>query len=651
MFGFAWVDPEDTEFDAELHYVFDEDVFSFDLSQGENEFALLKLTVRNPKIGLLNPSRKVWAWFSYSPDGGTTVTPLFFGRLVGVPSNIFNELVELQFIAKPLDFADQKNTVADELRVLPWYDPIFIDETRREDPDAVLEAYSRNWHTDRTAHTVSTSDILEGEDGTVSFTAAEVLYEQMQLSIDRIPIRRVEMSARIPWQQRAFGEFTLIEDLMIPSYNNMESAWPKPDANIGKGWYVVAGVALPVVKVETFSEGWSVNSQPLSSDQIDISWHGITSQSYSRSGVRPEGAGAVVLEALTNATVQAEYDEKGRGTSTSTSSTLRRQVVYKNNYRCSLSVGFDPDRKRFENVSFALTADVQNVVTLPGEDEVLVIHKDSSSVSETIPPDEENQNDVVNEDFPIGDTRRRSYVTLPRGLQSLEYLILCARAALRSNSRVVNIAFETTNLTKWLSLTLRKNATIADSRLPGGTATGKVTGYTLSLDGDTGKLNKVVRIGCAVGTGGTLEPELGEPVWAEADYTDNVYQEYQGVKPVVGEDVRYTVPLENPNDDGFDFLSQNFTAEVQINISNKADDQKVALDGIRDSIADQLNQVLTNDGRLTAFSELVKKNLEENPTTVEIIFPKLDGEFESGYAVEVDAIKIPKMIDLGAASV
>ena len=53
--------------------------------------------------------------------------PLFFGRLVGIPTNILAEVVTLTFVAKPVDFLEQKFAMAETLKVLPWYDPIFID--------------------------------------------------------------------------------------------------------------------------------------------------------------------------------------------------------------------------------------------------------------------------------------------------------------------------------------------------------------------------------------------------------------------------------------------------------------------------------------------------------------------------------------------
>src|SRR5262245_50777709 len=94
-FYFAWVDPS-TLFDAGAHAVNDEDIVRFSVSHTEGDFAQLSIDVRNPRVGLLAPARKVWAWLSYSASGGDPV-PLFFGRLIGVPDNFNLEVVTLNF--------------------------------------------------------------------------------------------------------------------------------------------------------------------------------------------------------------------------------------------------------------------------------------------------------------------------------------------------------------------------------------------------------------------------------------------------------------------------------------------------------------------------------------------------------------------------
>ena len=103
-FYFAWADAE-TAFGPE-HMIEDEEVFSFRVEHAEGEFASLSIDIKNPRIGLLAPSRRVWAWLSW--QNGADLVPLFYGRLVAVPTDINQELVTLVFTARPADFVARK---------------------------------------------------------------------------------------------------------------------------------------------------------------------------------------------------------------------------------------------------------------------------------------------------------------------------------------------------------------------------------------------------------------------------------------------------------------------------------------------------------------------------------------------------------------
>src|SRR5262252_81569 len=154
---FAWIDPTETTF-TNTHKRWDENIFSFKLWQDEGDPASLTLVVRRPRytsgnpIGLLGPGRKIWCWFALDCDGTNLIK--FRGRLVGVPTDIFQELVTLDFVARPIDVVTQKQNLALTLAVLPQYDPIMIEPSRRigtstagfvGDPEVVLEGYSAIW--------------------------------------------------------------------------------------------------------------------------------------------------------------------------------------------------------------------------------------------------------------------------------------------------------------------------------------------------------------------------------------------------------------------------------------------------------------------------------------------------------------------------
>jgi hypothetical protein len=174
---------------------------------------------------------------------------------------------------------------------------------------------------------------------------------------------------------------------------------------------------------------------------------------------------------------------------------------------------------------------------------------------------------------PIGDISRRSYFPQERGLWSLENLIARARAHIIARSRVLKVAFEC-RFEALLNLSLRNNAELFDRRLPGGVALGKVTSYSIKGNGDQGSIIGGVTISCAAGQANAVNPATGTPEYADADYTGNDYQFFDGAITVLGtNDVSYTRPVDvgSQIDDGLVFpltQAQAVVAEAITVLSN-----------------------------------------------------------------------------------
>jgi hypothetical protein len=256
-FYFAWVLPTETTFDPDVHSRYDEDVFSFVVQQGEGDFASLKVTIKNPRIGLLTAARKSWAWLAYDPNQvGDPGVPLFFGRLVGIPSDINQEIVELVFTARPIDFVTRKQTKAETLKVAPYWDELFINPDELDNPEMVLEARSALWSVDRITHEVDISDIIAGEDGLEEFLDTEVPYQSVQIQIGSPPLNKVTMDATVKWNQAGTGGFQFKINTHTYNGSGLLENWPKPGTSIGGGWTVVGSSIFDnfeVDKVESAS--------------------------------------------------------------------------------------------------------------------------------------------------------------------------------------------------------------------------------------------------------------------------------------------------------------------------------------------------------------------------------------------------------------
>lgn len=633
QYYFAWVDETETAF-LNAHKRFDEDVFSFQLHQAEGDFASLDIVLRNPRVGLLAPGRKTWAWLAYEhPTEGTK--PLFFGRLVAVPEDLQLEQVQLSFLARPLDFAAQKLAVAETLKVAPFWDPIWFSPESRADPDNVLESRCELWHIDPRTLVVTSSNIVTGEDGTIAVDEGEAFYDSVRVRYGQAPARRVSVQADVSWDQKAKGSLDVTQAViqafalaqsgdwrLISSYTGegLVNNWPKDGASIGGGWSVARGKAEPIFFKRLpiqFEASWFLagtenlpTGLPFESFQFD-------------SGFQPHGGLVFPLWYM----------------------------------KPTLQLSYDVSRRKGEVLSFEMEADVQSVVTDPGDEEVVRLKLSSSEVAEPI-------------DYggakPIDDQRARSYFTTTRGKQSIEYLLMLARAHLLSRARCVFIDLEIPlDSAIAADLTCRKNMSLSDERLPGGIAAGKIIEFTMQFDGDTGAATCSVTFACTVGKDGAISADPGEPTWVEDDYVENEYQVHDGevILPLAGE-VGYTsIAGQAPDDDGIDFkkMNPNLGGKLvkDINITNPAAEQGDAMPFHGpETTAQPLGTwhqyylVEVNNGFRPDYEpQKAIEALNAIPTTVELqMHDMLGGPFNTEYDLVVTDLKVPKLIDLEAPS-
>ena len=285
----------------------------------------------------------------------------------------------------------------------------------------------------------------------------------------------------------------------------------------------------------------------------------------------------------------------------------------------TLVAGYTAERQCTERVSLTLFADVQPILTDPEDGEALRID-DIRSV---------NLSEPIDDDMPIGDPRRRSYIATERGNQSLEHLIALARAHLMKRARVVEIAFAP-KLSRMPEITLRKSAFLAEPRV--GEAVGKIIGYSIALDGSDGRINCEVRIGCTIGRGGVAVATDGLPTYCSVDYVGFDYQRAVErtilVDAFTDSSVGYQPPDATPNDDGIDFLSA-LTAEDVIESDLVVEHGPEPTPGIIADVDDPAAAVM-------AFFE----------TRAKFKLKSMTREFSTDYEIAVTDLQVPTGYDL-----
>lgn len=613
-FYFAWLNNGTTAFSA-AHHVVDENIFAFEVRHQEGNPASLSLDIRNPRIGLLAASRKQWAWLSWRKPSGSVV-PLFHGRLVGVPEDMGGEIVRLLFLAIGAEVDEDKRDLAQSLRELPYFDPVFIARDRVLDPDVVLEARSALWHFGRTDKTVTISDILNGEDGSVEFGPGDwpIFSDTLSLRYKGQPVRMVDVEAEVDWKQRATGNIDLTDKLAaafraagstggpITSFTGqgLEADWPLPGTTIGGGWSVRA----------------------------------TTLTLLSGNGVTPTYVDVPIPPAHINQPPDDGILLVGVGGSTVNPVNKARFYLWV--FSASFSVSYEASRDRSEKLSFTLAADVQDLISTEDQPKREALSFQSSEVAEFVDDIQAGDDTFTGERRPLSPLAR-TYFNTARGRLSLKFLLLVARAKLLMAARAAEIAFET-SFEAATNLSCRKNVQVIDPHIPGGGAIGKVVAYRFGLDGDQGELFGDLVVASAIGKGNAFTLEPGEPtVWEEGVVEANVQvytnQDIELVGGLYGA-IKYRNFDIPPVDDGVDFspAKMNAAANVQaLTVVNGETVQRAALVPTRSDIQAAINA------------------LNDVHTRVELTMrPLTGGPFRAEFPVTVAPMVVPRQLNLEA---
>lgn len=594
-FYFAWVDAE-TDFDPEVHAVEDESVYSMDLIHNEGEFPSCDIEIRNPRVGLLAPGRKRWAWLSYHDGSSAGVTPVFYGRLVGIPSDMQGSVVKLTFIARPRSWDAQRAALAATMRVAPYYDPVWISADARNDPDSVLEGRPVLWHIDRVTHEVTPSLITEGEDGLVNY-AGNFNRDSLSMTYSTAPGRRVGVTGVIRYTQHAAGTVDVTA--------RVNKAFAAAGSSGGKN-------LIASLTGQGLMEDW-----PVDGGRIGGGW---------------------TFGPCTITRVDGLLSEQGYQTVVVRDGTIINFPEW--TLKQTTTVTYDVSRTITETLTFTVEADCQDLLTEPGDEELITLKLASDAVADPIDPGGL---------APLRDPARGSYFDTDRGAQSVANLVARARAELLARARAVAVTFDV-RFEDGLHLSCRKNASIADPRLPGGTAAGKIIAYELTADGD-GARGCRVTIGCMIGHGGSVTSTHGTPDYVSegppiGPYVDDGYQTRTGqlVMPIDGEITISALTTTDTDYDGFDML--NMTPERVLIPGENTEGPTPPLFVLYGH--DQQGDIVasTGYGATEAIAALSKAY-----TTVQMnLIPLSRGPFIRNLTLETSDLVIPKTLDLEAAS-
>ncbi len=375
-FYVCWVDATDTTFGPQ-HLVNDFLWSRAAIDHRENSKPVLAFDMPNPKEGLLNPQRKQWLWFSWKDVQGTsgppgTVYPLFFGHVDGLLKQINGEKVRLKVQAEAIDAVSQLQQVAEGLKVRPFYDPLWLDPSKRDDPAAILEGYSKSYHYDRiaVAGSVSVSDWIDGEDGTEEFTADEVPYRNLTWDRGQPPLTSVRIETGVTWTQTDTGIVDFGTHRYASYYGGIKQEWPAPGSQLGGGWSVNSAVAVDENLVElatlaTYTYHWqNLETSHRFGDPMSLS----ASMSFPIVGGKPD---EVIVYNIWNDGVLEEGGPSGLDgldfPEVNIPAHGDESIIYVCHWSisASLQLRYRAARSYSENFAVTIVADVQPTTVLP----------------------------------------------------------------------------------------------------------------------------------------------------------------------------------------------------------------------------------------------------------------------------------------------
>jgi hypothetical protein len=668
----AWVPPS-TPWSNALK-IKDLDIATLNVTQSENNCATLTVLVRNPQVGLLAVGRLVWLWLAWENDLGVT-TPIFYGRLIPVPNRATNEGqgATLSFLARPLNFDTQRVAAALALQTAPFYDPIFIDPTKRlvpvfgdtgtgappilgtprppestanpdivsysGDPDAVLEGWARLWSIDRVTGEVDSSDILEGEDGVEVFNADEIPEASIQLNTATSVLTDITVVGMVNWTQSDKSSFAIGVSGTAPNGLDIISGWPKAGGTLAGGYEVRSTETIDYQSLGTAQvqqKGWRYENkakQHKQGDVISISWNyaqfppGLNGSSYLLSetvqqGTAPQLDTGLGLQNLGGA------DEPNLPFHFNANILVIADVPF----AATMNVGAASKLSRNETLTLKLAADIQPLIVLPT----------SAQTPSAASPVSISGSDVgvpIDGVAPISSSGSNFFPT-SRGQEAINYLMAVGIAHLKSANRAVSITWDTT-FERAIALSCRKNATINAHLIPGGTATGKIISYSFTASGPDMQLKGTVTIGCCIGKGatGTVSGVTGTPMIGVPGLFGPGIEINVGGTVVFGAntaglgDTSFTPPVYAPQPGEPTFpltrgqcvVSEGFTTEYAfVNVGNS------------------INQYTGDVGPPVSVQvPIAVYNLE---------LLNLTGSFASTYDLTATPVKLPKQIDLTVPS-
>lgn len=446
------------------------DPFDIEISQEEGEFAKAKIIIEAraplPKIGTegtLHHDNEL----------------LFKGILESVPHKLVGHFTEIVLMARPHDFLKQLHEIQKELKVHPFWDPLYIRPEKRNHVEERQDVKPTSLYCDRRTGKLSLS---KWSSGAQSIDIKGNFFEDsLQVKTIGKPLKACSVQVHASWVQRQSNVANLSPAIRrafphskVNTYTkeSLQNKWPETGKRIGRsGIWVLKSKLRPV--------------NPPSS-------------------LYPKYSPQLSLE-----------DTKG---------IMKTHRIRRHWFKPTLWVCWQAHQKRKETITFTLnhesypeTGDLkhlefklQNINPDPkaypwqpatgyrkGEK---ICHGNSlyrchTAHTSSMTFDEKNWTYKKTFHTPLGSPARASFFLTDRGYQAFEHALERAHTELRKSRRTLEVSFEA-SWEELKSITTDSSVKLKDPRLPEGEIKGEVVKYMLFAKGETGELFGRVTLLC-----------------------------------------------------------------------------------------------------------------------------------------------------------
>lgn len=463
-------------FNPAVHSREDMEVYKAELSGEEGDAAELRLEVLNTRAAF--PGRRLF----FSRDG----VLLFTGHVVSAIGQV-GETITVQAVGKPADAGAAQAALCESLKVAPFYDELSLPEGARDDIAEVLSGHSKVLDWDRLTNACAAIDLFLS-----STPAVEITPYQDSLGVSFTePPEGVNVSCVARWSQVVDNSEDLgrhVDGLTTMTAENLVQSWPKKGDQIGDGLFVLDSY----LRERTDAAGMPVRER-----------HEVP---------RLKQAGDFALDPSVE-DAEVEYEKS-----------------FVSTMEARLKVAHRFEVRRTETASFSLSLPIQaDIITGPTEQLDIPIQELKPGVDLT--PDWQPDTD-----YAVGalveyngsawiaafphrsqdrfstlwwrrtglparyDIRRlQSFFSSPRGQEFRLHMLERAKDRLRRAGRCVRVSCDAPMPADPNAIHTGARARIYSPALVGGSAVGKIVGYTMTWE--NGDENLSLEIACAPGLG------------------------------------------------------------------------------------------------------------------------------------------------------